>query len=42
MIYDQREQINGARNTLLQADNYVDRSVQTLKTMGRRLTLISL
>lgn len=37
-LRSQREQINGARNTLLQADNYVDRSVQTLKTMGRRLT----
>ncbi|CAX42854.1 vesicle transport V-snare protein, putative [Candida dubliniensis CD36] len=37
-LRSQREQINGARNTLSQADNYVDRSVQTLKTMGRRLT----
>lgn len=33
----QREQITNARNTLLSADNYVDRSVQTLKLMSRRL-----
>lgn len=33
----QREQITNARNTLLLADNYVDRSVQTLKSMSRRL-----
>lgn len=34
----QREQILGSRNTLLAADNYVDRSVKTLKSMSRRLT----
>lgn len=33
----QREQITNARSTLLAADNYVDRSVQTLKLMSRRL-----
>lgn len=33
----QREQIVNSRNTLLQADGYVDRSMQTLKTMTRRL-----
>lgn len=33
----QREQITNARNTLLLADNYVDRSVQTLRLMSRRL-----
>lgn len=33
----QREQITNARSTLLTADNYVDRSVATLKLMGRRL-----
>ncbi|KAM3121959.1 hypothetical protein ACQ2H7_004847 [Candidozyma auris] len=33
----QREQITNARNTLSSADNYVDRSVQTLKSMSRRL-----
>lgn len=34
----QREQITGSRNTLLTADGYVDKSVQTLKSMSRRLT----
>ncbi|CAN3373104.1 hypothetical protein DIURU_005273 [Diutina rugosa] len=33
----QRDQISGARNTLSQAESYVDRSVSTLKSMGRRL-----
>ncbi|KAI5950197.1 vti1 [Candida margitis] len=37
-LRSQREQIGGARNTLMQADSYVDRSIQTLKSMGRRLT----
>jgi vesicle transport through interaction with t-SNAREs protein 1 len=34
----QREQISGARNTLLTADGYVDKSIKTLKSMSRRLT----
>lgn len=34
----QREQITNARNTLLTADNYVDKSIQTLKSMTRRIT----
>lgn len=34
----QREQITGSRNTLLTAEGYVDKSIQTLKSMGRRLT----
>ncbi|SGZ51850.1 CIC11C00000000913 [Sungouiella intermedia] len=34
----QREQISNARNTLLTADTYVDKSVQTLKLMTRRIT----
>lgn len=34
----QREQIVNLRNTLLAADSYVDKSVQTLKAMLRRLT----
>ncbi|MCH0628502.1 hypothetical protein JNB11_00730 [Kocuria palustris] len=33
----QRDQISGARNTLSQAELYVDRLVSTLKSMGRRL-----
>ncbi|EGW31532.1 uncharacterized protein SPAPADRAFT_62124 [Spathaspora passalidarum NRRL Y-27907] len=37
-LRSQREQISGARNTLSQADNYVDKSIQTLKSMSRRLT----
>lgn len=37
-LRSQREQISGSRNTLQTADNYVDRSVQTLKSMSRRLT----
>lgn len=34
----QREQIVNSRNTLLTADTYVDKSVQTLKSMSRRIT----
>lgn len=34
----QREQIVNSRNTLLAADNYVDKSIQTLKSMSRRIT----
>lgn len=34
----QREQITNSRNTLLAADNYVDKSIQTLKSMSRRIT----
>lgn len=34
----QREQITNLRNTLLAADNYVDISIQTLKSMTRRIT----
>lgn len=37
-LRSQREQISGARNTLQTADNYVDTSIRTLKTMSRRLT----
>lgn len=33
----QREQLLNSRNTLLEADGYVDRSLQTLKVMSRRL-----
>lgn len=34
----QREQITNSRNTLASADTYVDKSIQTLKSMTRRLT----
>lgn len=34
----QREQIVNLRNTLLAADSYVDKSIQTLKSMTRRIT----
>ena len=34
----QRETIVNSRNTLHQADNYVDKSIKTLKTMTMRLT----
>ncbi|ODV67281.1 V-snare-domain-containing protein [Hyphopichia burtonii NRRL Y-1933] len=34
----QREQISYSRNTLSNADNYVDKSIQTLKSMSRRIT----
>ncbi|GMF03121.1 unnamed protein product [Ambrosiozyma monospora] len=33
----QREQIVNARDTLHEADTYVDRSLNTIKTMTRRL-----
>lgn len=34
----QREQILNLRNTLLAADNYVDKSIRTLNSMSRRIT----
>ncbi|EEQ39264.1 Vesicle transport v-SNARE protein N-terminus family protein [Clavispora lusitaniae] len=34
----QREQIVNSRNTLSNADTYVDKSIQTLKSMSRRIT----
>ncbi|ABN64924.2 predicted protein [Scheffersomyces stipitis CBS 6054] len=37
-LRSQRDQISGARNTLMTADTYVDKSIQTLKSMSRRLT----
>ncbi|EMG46185.1 Vesicle transport V-snare protein, putative [Candida maltosa Xu316] len=37
-LRSQREQISNSRNTLGQADNYIDKSISTLKTMSRRLT----
>ncbi|KAK6455219.1 t-SNARE [Scheffersomyces xylosifermentans] len=37
-LRSQREQISGARNTLMTADSYVDKSMRTLKSMSRRLT----
>lgn len=37
-LRSQREQIMGARDTLMVADGYVDRSIQTLKSMSRRIT----
>lgn len=36
-LRSQREQIQGSRNTLMTADNYVDKSIKTLKSMSRRL-----
>ncbi|SCU78329.1 LANO_0A02740g1_1 [Lachancea nothofagi CBS 11611] len=33
----QRETLENARQTLFQADSYVDKSIRTLKTMSRRL-----
>lgn len=36
-LRSQRDQITNARDTLGEADNYVDRSLRTLKTMTRRL-----
>lgn len=36
-LRSQREQILGARDTLMAADGYVDKSIQTLKSMSRRL-----
>lgn len=32
----QREQISNARNTLMEADGYVDKSIRTLRGMARR------
>ncbi|CAH2353995.1 t-SNARE Vti1p [[Candida] railenensis] len=37
-LRSQRETITNSRNTLDQADNYVDKSIKTLKTMTRRMT----
>lgn len=37
-LRSQREQISGSRNTLQTADNYVDKSIRTLKSMSRRMT----
>lgn len=34
----QREQIVMTKNTLVEADSYVDKSMRTLKTMARRVT----
>ncbi|KTW30603.1 hypothetical protein T552_00320 [Pneumocystis carinii B80] len=34
----QREQIIMTKNTLIEADSYVDKSMRTLKTMARRVT----
>ncbi|KAH3686831.1 hypothetical protein WICPIJ_002198 [Wickerhamomyces pijperi] len=36
-LRSQREQLNNSRQTLFEADGYVDRSIQTLKGMTRRL-----
>lgn len=36
-LRSQRETLENARNTLFQADSYVDKSIRTLKTMSRRL-----
>ncbi|KAH3673351.1 hypothetical protein WICMUC_003711 [Wickerhamomyces mucosus] len=36
-LRSQREQLNNSRQTLFEADGYVDRSIQTLKSMTRRL-----
>lgn len=36
-LRSQRETLENARQTLFQADSYVDKSVRTLKTMSRRL-----
>lgn len=33
----QREQISNARNTLMEADGYVDKSIRTLRGMARRM-----
>ncbi len=35
-LRDQRDQILHTRSTLMEADGYVDKSVRTLKSMGRR------
>ncbi|KAL6942540.1 hypothetical protein ACO0QE_003718 [Hanseniaspora vineae] len=36
-LRSQRETLENARQTLFQADSYVDKSIKTLKVMGRRL-----
>lgn len=36
-LRSQRETLENARQTLFQADSYVDKSIRTLKTMSRRL-----
>ncbi|ODV94463.1 hypothetical protein PACTADRAFT_82029 [Pachysolen tannophilus NRRL Y-2460] len=36
-LRSQREQITNSRNTLSEADNYVDKSIKTIKTMTRRM-----
>ncbi|KAG5370249.1 t-SNARE VTI1 [Yarrowia sp. C11] len=35
----QREQIQNSRNTLLEADGYVDKSIRTLRSMTRRMAM---
>lgn len=35
-LHVQREQITNARDTLMRADGYVDKSMKSLKSMGRR------
>ncbi|CCH41116.1 Vesicle soluble NSF attachment protein receptor [Wickerhamomyces ciferrii] len=36
-LRSQREQLTNSRNTLFEADGYVDKSIQTLKSMTRRM-----
>ncbi|CCE64408.1 hypothetical protein TPHA_0H02040 [Tetrapisispora phaffii CBS 4417] len=36
-LRSQRETLENARQTLFQADSYIDKSMQTIKTMSRRL-----
>lgn len=36
-LRSQRETLENARDTLFQADSYVDKSIKTLKVMSRRL-----
>lgn len=36
-LHSQREQIVNTRNTLMEADSYVDKSMRTLKGMARRI-----
>jgi vesicle transport through interaction with t-SNAREs protein 1 len=38
-LRSQREQLNNSRQTLFEADGYVDRSIQTLKSMTRRVAM---
>lgn len=38
-LRSQREQLNNSRQTLFEADGYVDRSIQTLKSMTRRMAM---